>query len=114
MRVNAGPPAATLAGETEFTDGAALLTAKLREGEVPPPGAGVLTAMVAVPAFATSVAAIAACNWVELTKVVFLWVAFQMTDELLTNPVPLTVRVKEGPAVTALLGEIEVILGVGF
>jgi hypothetical protein len=114
VRVNAGPPAIALAGESEFTVGAALLIAKLKEGEVPPPGAGVLTAIAAVLAFAMSVAVIAACNWVELTKVVLLGAPFQRTDELLTNPAPLTVRAKAGPAVIALPGEIEVIVGVGF
>jgi len=114
VTVNAAPPDTALAGTTEVTVGAALLIAKLREDELPPPGAGVLTATEAVPALATSVAAIAAWSWFELTNVVLLALPFHRTVEPLTNPVPFTVSVNAGLAVVALLGEIETTLGTGF
>jgi hypothetical protein len=46
----------TLVGEIADTTGTGLFTAKLREDEVPPPGAGVVTAIVKTAADAVSAA----------------------------------------------------------
>jgi hypothetical protein len=47
---------------------------------------------------------IEAVNWVELIKVVDLAFAFQRTFEPLTNPAPLTVRVKPAPPALTAVG----------
>ncbi len=56
--------------------------------DVPPPGAGLDTVTVAVPATAMSAAVIAAVNRVADTYVVVRFAPFQRTTELLTKPVP--------------------------
>jgi len=47
-------PTITVAGEIADTTGAGLLTVNVEEVEVPPPGAGLVTVTVALPAVATS------------------------------------------------------------
>lgn len=58
VRANAPPPAITLAGETSERPGTgfALAILKVALPEVPPPGAGLVTAISAVPAELTSIA----------------------------------------------------------
>src|SRR5437867_1127306 len=51
-----------------------------------------------------SAAAIAAVNWVALTKVVVRAAPFQRTVEALVKPVPFTVSVKAAPPTCALAG----------
>jgi hypothetical protein len=68
----------------------------------PPPGVGLDTVTIAVPATATSAARIEAVNLELLTYVVARALPFQYTVEPLTKPVPFTVKVKPAlPGVTA-------------
>jgi len=70
---------------------------KLNALELPPPGAGLKTVTLAVPAVAMSAAVIAAVNCVLLIKVAIRSVPFHLTIEPLTKFDPLTVSVKAGP-----------------
>src|SRR5262245_55415112 len=81
--------------------------------DVPPPGAGLTTVTLAVPADATSVAGIVAVNCVALTKIVVRVLPFHRTLEPLTKPVPLTVNVKPALPAMVAFGEIDVIAGAG-
>jgi hypothetical protein len=65
--------------------------------EVPPPGLGLTTVTLAVPANTMSAASMAAVNWLLLTKVVGRGPPFQLTTDSGTKPVPLRVSVKLGP-----------------
>ena len=67
VRVNPAPPAVADEGESEVMEGVGLLTVNVFPVEVPPPGAGLKTVMVGVPAVAMSVAGIEAVSWVEET-----------------------------------------------
>ncbi len=82
-------PTRTDDGLTLVRAGAGLFTAKLVALEVPPPGAGFVTVICAVPAVATSVAGIATCSCVELTNVVGRALPFHCTveDEMKLDPV---------------------------
>ena len=81
--------------------------------DVPPPGAGLVTVTVAVPAVAISAAEIAAVSCVALTNVVVLAAPLNFTTDVDTKPVPFTVRVKAAPPAVALVGEREVSVGAG-
>jgi hypothetical protein len=113
MSVNAEPPAVALEGDREVNVGAGLLIVKLCPLEVPPPGVGLKTVTVAVPAVAMSAAVIAAVNCVLLTNVVVRLDPFQRTVEVLRKLVPLAVSVNATPPAVALVGEIEVSEGRG-
>src|SRR3989449_1800392 len=69
--------------------------------EVPPPGAGLTTVTLAMPAAAMSVAGIVAASWVGETNVVARAAPFQFTVELLTKSPPVTVSVAAGPPAVA-------------
>src|SRR5882724_3947308 len=86
---------------------------KVRAFEVPPPGLGLLTVMLAVPAVRMSLAGIEAVNWVALTKVVVRSNPFHRTVEAETKLVPVTVRVKPGNPASAELGLSPEIAGAG-
>src|SRR6267378_4608570 len=73
--------------------------------EVPPPGAAVATVICAVPAAATSAAAMAAVSWVGLTKVVVRAAPFHCRLEPLTKLVPVTVSVKAALPADVLVGD---------
>src|SRR2546430_7464550 len=70
--------------------------------EVPPPGAGLTTVTLAMPAAAMSAARIVAASCVGETNVVARAAPFQFTVELLTKLPPLTVKVAAGPPAVAL------------
>src|SRR5215469_8645197 len=72
--------------------------------EAPPPGAGLRTLTAVVAAVATSAASMAAVNCDLLTKVVVRALPFQLTTELGTKPVPLTVSVNGAPPGVVALG----------
>jgi len=72
--------------------------------DVPPPGVGLVTVIVAVLALAMLPAGTVAVNCELLTKLVASATLFQFTFEPETNPVPLTVRVKLGPPGATALG----------
>jgi hypothetical protein len=72
--------------------------------ETPPPGLGLLTVTVAVPADATSAAAIDAVNCELVTNVVARGLPFQFTTEPETKPVPFTVSGNAGLPGTTVVG----------
>ena len=116
VRVNgkAAPPAVAEVGAKEVSDGpAAALIVKDRLPDVPPPGAGLVTVTVAVPAVAISAAVMAAVSCVALTNVVVLAAPLNFTTDVDTKPVPLTVSVKAAPPAVALVGAREVAVGAG-
>jgi hypothetical protein len=113
VRVKAVPPAVALLGEIVVTLGIGLLTVKVTALEVPPPGVGLVTVTLKVPAVAMSEARIAAVSCVALTKVVVRVFPLNLTVELLTKFVPFTVKVNAVPPAFALTGERVVTVGTG-
>jgi len=113
VNVNAAPPAFALAGESVVIVGVGLLTVKLAAADVPPPGAGLVTATGNVPPVAISAAVMAAVNWVALINVVVVAVPLNFTLAPLTNPVPFTVNVNAALPAVALAGASPVIVGAG-
>ena len=81
--------------------------------EVPPPGVGLNTVTLAVPATAMSEARIEAVSWVEETYVVVRSAPFQRTTEPETKFVPFTVRVNADPPAIAEEGLRLVVVGTG-
>jgi hypothetical protein len=86
---------------------------KLKELEAPPPGAGLKTVTVAVPAVAMSLAGICAVRG-PLLSAVGRSLPFQRTTELGTKFVPITARVKVCAPTGAQFGSRELIVGMGF
>ena len=86
---------------------------KVRVPEVPPPGVGVKTVTERVPAVAMSAAAMVAWSWVAETYVVGRAAPFQRTSEVLTNRVPVTVRVNAGPPAVVAVGARLAFVGTG-
>jgi hypothetical protein len=114
VNVNDAPPAVAEVGAVEVSAGpAAALIVKDRFADVPPPGTGLVTVTVAVPAVAMSAAVIAAVSCVALTNVVVLAAPLNFTTDADTKPVPFTVRVKAAPPAVALVGAREVSVGAG-
>lgn len=113
VSVKARLSAEMLVGESAVRAGAGLLMVKPSDCDVPPPGDGVCTATLAVPAVARSEAGICAVSEVLETKVVVKGEPFQSTCEAETNPEPATESdIAELPAVT-LAGETEESVGAG-
>jgi hypothetical protein len=56
VKVNAAPPASALDGDSDEITGAGLFIGKLQVPEVPPPGAGLVAVMLAVPELVISLA----------------------------------------------------------
>src|SRR5471032_2591067 len=90
--------------------------------EVPPPGAGVTTSTSAVPTVTRSGAGMTAVNRLVLVNAVVsgakaVWPGpfHSTTDLALTwaKPLPLTVRVRAGLLLGALVGEMVMICGTG-
>jgi hypothetical protein len=70
--------------------------------EVPPPGGGLYTVTLAVPAVAISAAGMAACTSILETKLVVRFASFHRTTDSGTKFSPVTCSTKPGvPAVTA-------------
>lgn len=80
---------------------------------MPPPGAGFVTATLAVPGVATSAAVIATTSCVGVTNVVVFETPLKFTTDVVTNPVPFTVKVNAAPPAVELVGEIEAAVGAG-
>ena len=76
--------------------------------EVPPPGAGVLTATDAMPLDAISLAPIDACSWLPLTTVVGRSPPFHRTMDAALKALPFTVSVKAPLPANARAGAIDV------
>jgi hypothetical protein len=87
--------------------------AKVRSFDVPPPGPGLFTVTLAVPAVSMSPAEMEAVNFVELLKVVVRSDPFHRTLAAETKLEPFTVRVNPGSPATAELGLIPVTDGTG-
>lgn len=113
VMVNVESPTVFEVGEIEVVVGAGLLTVKVCAFEVPPPGAGLETVMLNVPAPVKSDDGIEAVNCVELTKVVVRAPTAKLTTEVDTKLVPLTVIVKVLSPTIFDVGEIEVVVGAG-
>ncbi|HXN98982.1 MAG TPA: hypothetical protein VN881_07905 [Candidatus Acidoferrales bacterium] len=110
-------PAGTQLGKRKLiigADVAALVTGKSIAFEVPPPGAGLVTVTAGVPVEATLEAGMVAVNCVELTKKVAAADPPKLILEAATKFVPLIVSPKLALPATVPVGEIEVIVGVGF
>src|SRR5262245_20085516 len=84
-----------------------------RGADVPPPGAGVNTVMLGVPAAAISLAGMAAVSCVDETNVVVRPAPLTCTIELLEKLEPVTVRVKAAPPADAAVGLMLVRTGAG-
>src|SRR5258708_10982053 len=96
------PPAARVAEGGEIvTTGIGLLIAKANTLDVPPPGAGVATLTIAVPAAAISAAVIAACKLVLEADVVVRAFPFHCTVEVDTKLAPVTGSVNAAPPARA-------------
>ena len=80
---------------------------------MPPPGAALVTATLALPAAAMSAAVIAAVSWEALMKVVALAAPLNFTTEPATKPAPFTVSVNAAPPAVALAGESDDAEGAG-
>src|SRR5260370_40338794 len=88
-------------------------TENVAEFELPPPGAGLMTVTVSVPATEISSAPICAVTWLALTNVVNRLLPFHCSAAPDTKFEPFTVRVKAGPPRVELFGEIAAIVGTG-
>jgi hypothetical protein len=116
VSVKAAPPAVADAGLRPVVAGTGFVIAlivNICALEVPPPGAGLNTVTVAVPADTMSAAVIAAVSWVEDRYVVVRPAPFHCTTEPLIKLLPLTVRVKAAPPAEADAGLRPVVAGTG-
>ena len=89
------------------------MTVKVTPLDVPPPGAGLKTVTVAVPAEAMSLAGIVAVRLVLLPNVVVRFAPCHRTTEPETKPEPVTVSVKAPPPATAEFGLMLEMTGAG-
>jgi hypothetical protein len=89
-------------------------TASVKALEVPPPGAGVVTATARLPALANSAAVIVAVNSVALPYVVASGVLPNSTTDCEQKPVPVTVSVVFALPALIVAGEMAPSTGAGF
>jgi hypothetical protein len=82
--------------------------------EVPPPGAGVVTATARLAAFANCAAVTTAVNCVPLPYVVASAVPPISTTDCTQKPVPVTVSVVFPPPALTVAGEMVLTTGAGF
>lgn len=95
VRVNPPVPTIAAVGERLLIAGAGLSTEKANIVDVPPPGAGLVTATGNVPPVATSDAKICAVSCELLMSVVARANPLKLTTELALKFVPSTMRVNE-------------------
>lgn len=107
-------PASTLVGLMLVTVGVGLFTVKLVGDEVPPPGAGLMTAKFATIALDKSLAGIFALSDVADPKLVAIGIPFHSTVEAEMNPDPVTVMVVSAEPTTVEEGLTLAMLGLGF
>lgn len=81
--------------------------------EVPPPGVGLVTVMLYVPAVIRSDAGIEAVSLIEELYVVVLGEPAKFTTEVGTKFVPFTVRLNVELPEVLVVGEMEVVVGTG-
>src|SRR5438552_3985267 len=113
VSVKAASPSVLLVGLMLINEGTRLLTEKLLEPDVPPPGSGLKTEMGNEPGAVKSAAVIWAVNFAALTNVVRRSLPLKRTIEPLMRPVPLTVSVNSPAPAIATVGEKLTIEGVG-
>ena len=113
VRVKLSLPATAVAGLMLLIVGNGFVMVKVAVLDVPPPGAGLKTVTLAVPAVATSLAGIVAVSTVLETNPVVRSLPFQRTFALLTKFVPVMVRVNPPLPATVVDGLIVVIVGAG-
>jgi hypothetical protein len=106
-------PANAALGLRDAAVGIGLSIVRFAALEMPPPGVGVETVTMAVPAAAMSAAVIAACKLVLETNVVVRALPFHCTVEEDTKLVPVTVSVNAAPPATAELGLTDSTVGAG-
>lgn len=109
-------PVAADEGLIEVAEGTGLLVeviVNVSPDEVPPPGVGLNTVTVAVPAEAILVAGTVAVTLVAETYVVVRLVPFHLTTEEEIKLLPFTVKVNEDPPAAAEVGLKEVAAGTG-
>ncbi len=111
VSVNAGPPALTEAGLRLLMTGVGPLMGNVAAADGLPPV--FVTVTLALLALAIRLAATAAVNCVELTKVVVSGVPFHCTTAPARKFVPLTVSVNAAPPAVAEIGLRLVMVGVG-
>jgi hypothetical protein len=113
VSVNPEPPTAAEDGDKLVRTGTGLpvVMVNVSAPDVPPPGVGLNTLTVLVPAVAMSDAGIAAVNCVGETYVVVRFDPFQRTTELDTKLVPFTVNVNALPPAAAEVGLMLVVVG---
>ena len=93
--------------------GAGLLTAKICASEVPPPGAGLNTVILNVPAVVKSLAGMMAVNCLLLTKDVVRSEPLNRTTDPDTKFVPLTIIANSASFTVLLVGEMLLKVGAG-
>jgi len=108
-----GLPTGTEVGLMLVNTGRGLMIVKVCGADVPPPGVGVTTVMMAVPTAARSAAGITAVSWVVFTKVVVRAVVLKSTVAPFTKPLPVRVRVVLGLPKGTEVGLMEVSTGTG-
>src|SRR6266568_5014534 len=87
-------------------------TVKVCAFDIPPPGVGLNTVMLNVPAVVRSLARIVAVTCVELTKLVVRFEPANCTTDVDTKFVPFTVSVNVAPTIL-FVGEMLVVVGRG-
>src|SRR2546422_609204 len=90
------------------------VTLELAVVEGPPPGEGLKTVTVELPALEMSLAGIEAVSWLALMNAVARFAPFQRTTDPETKLLPLTVRLNAAPPATADMGLRLLMLGTGF
>jgi hypothetical protein len=101
-------------GVTAVTDGSGFPTVKVTVVDVPPPGAGFCTEMLAVPTALRSDAETCAVSEVLDTKLVVRAASFQWITDAAMKPEPDTVTVSLGLPTVTEFGVTVVIEGTGF
>jgi len=117
VSVNAAPPTVALKGEIEVTLGVGLARVaivKLTALDMPPPGAGFCTAMLAVPAELRSDAGTSAVSEVLDTYVVPSAAPFHSITEAGMKPLPEAVTVSAAAPAAAEFGANPLSVGTGF
>ena len=111
--VNCESPTVFDVGEMLVVVGTGLLTVKAWALDVPPPGVGLKTVILNVPAVVRSLAGMVAVSWVADTYVVVLEEPSNFTTEDETKLVPLTVIVNSASPTVLKVGDIDAVVGTG-
>jgi hypothetical protein len=114
VNVNGALPAAAVVGASDEIVMMLLPIVKVAGLDVPPPGEGLNTVILAVPAEAISAAKIVATSCVVFTNVVVRALPFHCTTEAGKKFVPVTVSENAADPAIVLEGESNVMAGAGF